>query len=336
MNNANPQNKKRRAIEVLFSVAITVGILGFLFSQISLTDLTLIISEISIAVLALVFVLMVAINALRAYRFRVLLSAKEMPFVRLTGTVLVCNFVTNILPAGIGHLSYPVLFQRNFGVPLSRGIAILLLARIFDLMIIFIIFLLSAALAQAIPASMTSAVHSISLVVLIALILLVSVVVLVRFSARFASRFQVFIEKSLSRGPLFTKEGATKATKAFAAVRVINSNANLTKVIVTSLGIWTGMYLVGFVLLRDLNVMIDIATSFTAQSLTLITMILPVQGIGGFGSFEGAWAGAFFLLGVPKAVAILSGVIIHLILFIYHATLGIAGAITIRRYLFGK
>ena len=114
-------------------------------------------------------------------------------------------------------------------------------------------------------------------------------------------------------------------------MKVIDSATSLTKVVVSSLGIWGGMYSVGFILMRDLNVNLDIATSFTGQSLTLVTTILPIQGIGGFGSFEGAWAGAFLLLGVPKATAILSGIIIHLILFIYQAILGSVGVVMSRR-----
>jgi len=336
MNTTGSTGRKRGIVEITLSVAIAGGILGFLFSQIDLADLRLIVSEISIAVLALVFVLIIAINTLRAYRFRVLLSKKEIPFVRLTGTVLICNSITNLLPAGIGHLSYPILFRRNFGVPLSQSIATLLLARIFDLMAISIIFLLSATLAQDIPASITSAIHLISLFVLIALIFLASVVVLVRFSDRFTSRFRLFMDRLLSKGPESARKGVAKVIEAFVAVKVINSVANLTKVAITSLSIWAGMYLVGFILMRDLNVNLNIATCFTGQSLTLVTTILPIQGVAGFGSFEGAWAGAFILLGIPKAIAILSGVIIHLILFIYHAILGVAGAITIRQYLFGK
>lgn len=332
MNTAAPMGRKRRAIELSIAVAITIGILGFLFSRVSLAELRLIVSEISVAVLVLVFVLMVAINILRAYRFRVLLllPGREIPLVRLTGTVMICNFITNVLPAGIGHLSYPVLFQRNLGVPLSHGIPILLLARIFDLMVICLIFLVSATLAQAIPASMTSAIYSISLIVLIALVFLVSLVALVRFSDRFASRLKLLMEKPLSRGPLVARKGAAKVTEGFAAMKVINSPANLLKVAASSLGIWAGMYLAGFILMTDLNVNLDIATCFTGQSLTFVTTILPIQGVGGFGSFEGAWAGVFILLGVPKAVAILSGVIIHLILFIYNAILGLVGGIMLK------
>lgn len=327
MSATAPVGRKRRILKITLGIAIAGGILGFLFSQISLAEFRLIVSEISIAVLVLVFILMVAINTLRAYRFRLLLSRKEISIIRFTGTVLVCNLVTNILPAGIGHLSYPALFRRNFDVALSQSIPILLLARIFDLVTICIIFLLSATLAQTIPASMTFAIQSISLIVLIALIFLVSVVALGRFSDRFASRLQLLIEKLLSRGPLFLRGGAAKVIESFTAVRIINSTANLTKVMASSLGIWIGMYLVGFVLLRDLNVNLDIATCFTGQSFVLLTNILPFQSIGGFGSFEGVWAGAFFLLGVPKTTAILSGIIAHLILFIFQVILAAVGLI---------
>lgn len=250
------------------------------------------------------------------------------------GTVLVCNFVTTILPFGIGQLSYPALFRRNFGVALLEGVPLLLLARIFDLMAICFIFLLSSSAAKNMPTEAALAIDSIGLAVLVLLIVLVSVLIVLRGSDKAVPQLQRFSDRIVSRGPRFSKKGADKVIESLGTVRNIKSTTSLVKVAATTMGIWGCMYLVGFMLMGDLGVSIDIATCFTGQTLTLVTIILPVQGVGGFGSFEGAWAGAFILLGVPEAIAISSGIVIHLITFSYQVILGLVGFVIIRNYLF--
>lgn len=330
MSTTEHLGKKGAALRIALGFAIAGGVLGFLFSQVTLADLSSIISEVSIGVLLLVLLLNIITNILRAYRFQVLLSDRDIPLFKLVGTVLVCNAVTSVLPAGIGHLSYPALFRRNFGVALSQGVPLLLLAMIFDLTAICCIFLVSSSLAKAVPAEAASVIDSIGLAVLVVLVVLVTTLAVLRSSDRAVPQLQRLSDRVLSKGPQFAKRGADKIIEGLNAVRTIKSSANLVKVVATSVGIWGCMYLVGFILMRDLGVSIDVATCFTGQSLTLVTTILPIQGIGGFGSFEGAWAAVFILLGISEAMAISSGLIIHLILFVYQGILGLAGGIISR------
>jgi len=53
--------------------------------------------------------------------------------------------------------------------------------------------------------------------------------------------------------------------------------------------------------------------------------ILPIQGIGGFGTLEGSWAISFMAMGVTKEAAISSGFVMHIISIIYLAILFIIG-----------
>lgn len=323
--------RKKHVIKTIFSIAITGGILGFILSRIKIEDFLLTISEISFTTLILIFLIMVLLNVLRAYRFKVLLPDKGISFSRLIGVVFFCNLITNIVPLGIGQISYPILFKRYFTVSLTQGISILLLARIFDLIAICFIFLLSAYLAQGIPESMNYAMNTIIVVVSIIVSTILLLVIFIIFCSSRTQWLQSFLYRTSNIRNRLLRKLVYKITEAVIALNAINSKPIFLKVAISSLGIWVLMYFIGFTLMKGLNVNIDIATCFVGQSFPLITNILPIQGFAGFGSFEGSWAGAFFLLGIPEVLAISSGIIVHLIILIYQALLGLTGVLMIRR-----
>jgi hypothetical protein len=56
--------------------------------------------------------------------------------------------------------------------------------------------------------------------------------------------------------------------------------------------------------------------------ITLTTTILPIQGVGNFGTMESVWVGASLLLGIPLNVAILSGFSAHILSITYILIIG--------------
>ena len=66
-------------------------------------------------------------------------------------------------------------------------------------------------------------------------------------------------------------------------------------------------------------------TVLFASSFAIITTILPVQGIGGFGTMEGGWTIGLMAMGVTKGIAISSGFSYHIIVLFYIGILGCIG-----------
>jgi uncharacterized membrane protein YbhN (UPF0104 family) len=60
----------------------------------------------------------------------------------------------------------------------------------------------------------------------------------------------------------------------------------------------------------DINMQIEAV--FLASTILFMLSILPIQGIGGFGTFEGSWAVSFMAVGVSKEAAISSGFLSHI------------------------
>jgi hypothetical protein len=66
-----------------------------------------------------------------------------------------------------------------------------------------------------------------------------------------------------------------------------------------------------------------------ASSFAVFSTMLPIQGIGGFGTMEGGWALGFIAVGAAEEVAINTGFGFHLIVLLFTITLGIYGYIKI-------
>jgi len=78
--------------------------------------------------------------------------------------------------------------------------------------------------------------------------------------------------------------------------------------------------------------------SFPAASLgtafTKLTSVLPIYGIGGFGTTEGFWSLGFVALGVEKTTAIVTGFVYHIFSILYTLIVGITSLLSSWKKLF--
>jgi len=75
---------------------------------------------------------------------------------------------------------------------------------------------------------------------------------------------------------------------------------------------------------------------FVGASLAEFAASTPLSGIAGFGLYEGVWAGAFYLLGYPRGLAVLSGISAHVITQAFGYSLGVAAIMMLMLPLRGR
>jgi hypothetical protein len=68
-----------------------------------------------------------------------------------------------------------------------------------------------------------------------------------------------------------------------------------------------------------------------ACSFGFMTSILPIQGIGNFGTFEAGWTAGFLIVGLPAELAISTGFGFHIITLLFNILLGAYGYLAIHR-----
>ena len=132
----------RRTLVKITTVVITLFFVAILFTQISPGDIVKTLSQINPLCLIAGFFLYTGCYIFRTARFYYLLN-REIPVPDLFPVVCLHNVINMVLPAKTGELSYVYLVNKHHGRTIGEGIATLLIARIFDIISISVLFLVS-------------------------------------------------------------------------------------------------------------------------------------------------------------------------------------------------
>ena len=313
----------RETIAKISTVVITIVLVAILLSQIQIGAVITTLASINPLFLIAGFVLYACSYFLRALRFHILLNRK-VGLRDLFNIVCVHNLVNNILPARTGELSYIYLLKKLHNKKAGEGIATLFVARVFDFIAISLLFFISALMIQDLPEMIMKAVWVIGFLLVVIVILLT---ILLYFGESFLNRvrrfFRMFnLDKKYFADYLLRK--GEEAVESFDEIKT-NGKVRAIEVIIISFGIWLFMYSINYALITAININLDFFAVLLASTFSLFTTVLPIQGIGGFGTYEGGWTVGFIAVGLTKEVAISSGFTVHIIGLIYFLIMGIYG-----------
>lgn len=306
-------NKKR-----IIQAIITIGLVIFLLSYIEVEKIAETISAIPPVLFLFCFILYLFSYFLRTFRFRILLN-ENIGFKDLFSIVSVHNMLNNILPARTGELSYIYLIKRNNDISIEKGVATLMIARIFDFIAISLLFIISAIVIKDLPVLISNA-------LIIVLILLMLVVILLISLTLYRESGIALIEKIATKLKLnkfrIVNSLITKGKETIKNFGILKSKKIVLFVFLHSLLIWLFLYSISYILYNEMGIELSFWKIVLCSTLALFTFILPIQSIGGFGIQEGAYAIAFIAMGISKELAITSAFSLHIISYIYFLILG--------------
>jgi uncharacterized protein (TIRG00374 family) len=311
------------------AVLITVALLAILLSQVSVADVVTTLTSINPLYLVAGLVLYACSYFFRALRFRILLNG-ELTMRDLVNVVCVHNMMNNLLPARTGELSYIYLLNKIHGRNTGEGIATLVIARVFDFITIAGIFLCTVVILQHMPDTAAQAVPY--ALIAVSLSIVVITILLKSDKRKILSIIgNLFGRYKLDKHPVGSRilSKTHETADSFDAL----SNAGLyfhLRVLATTIGLWVSLYTFYYCMALAMHVDIGYIPAVFASSFAVFTTVLPIQGVGGFGTIEGGWAIGFILVGVPDAVAVASAFGFHLIMLVYTVFFGVGGYISLK------
>ncbi|RLI87096.1 MAG: hypothetical protein DRO76_02845 [Candidatus Altiarchaeales archaeon] len=313
--------------KIILPAVVTILLLAVLLSQIDIRDILLVISSISPIYVLLGFILYSISYLLRTLRFDILLDGK-VGIKDLFSIVCIHNMSNNLFPARTGEFSYVYLLKKVEKIQTSEGIATLMLARIFDFISIFLLFFISTFMVKDLPLIVSNAILGVTLLLALVVLFLISSLYygdkLVKIVKDFCSKLGLMKFHLME----FLLEKMGETVNGFNSIRSKNT---ILYSLIFSIFIWSSLYSMNYVLLKGMNMNIDLWIVILGSTFSIFTTILPIQSIGGFGTMEGAWAISFISLGIPKEMAIASGFGVHIVLFLYFLIWGFFGILRIRR-----
>ncbi len=319
--------KRNDLLKIVLSLIVSIILVFLLMSQITLSDIIKILTEIPFEYLLAAFFVYITFNLFRALRFQLLVT--KISFWDMLLINFINGFLLNVMPSRTGDLSYLYLLKKK-DVPLRESLSTLLVARIFDIIALAALFLISVLmLGENVP----SVIADISVFVLLLLILLISLVVVLYYGVKSAwvkELCKKFLEATKLRKFKILDFIANKFSELADGFAKINIGKKIFELTVYSLCIWVFGYINYFVLMEGIGIHLSIWTVFIGAAFVALSSLLPVQGLAGFGVVEGAWAIAFFTLGVPKELAIASGFVFHIIRLIFATILGVISFVILK------
>lgn len=236
----------------------------------------------------------------RALRWKIMIE--NISLKRLFSVVAIHTLSNNVYPARSGELSFIYLlkdFNKSFIA------SVLLVARLTDILCIALLFCLSLFFLTV------NNNYWFFLPVIMCLILLILCSV-------------IFAERLLpSKGYI----GKIKNFVIDMKNALFDLEKKLLPIFICSFIIWIVKYIAFYFLAISIFKSFGFTISFWqlvfGVSFSELTTVLPFHNIGGFGTFEAGWAGAYIILGFHRKLAVTSGFIFHSLLLIFSALLGV-------------
>jgi uncharacterized membrane protein YbhN (UPF0104 family) len=365
----NSKRNKRQIFFRVLNIVIVVGfgafLVYYLLKQVNIDDIRQALLGMYKPTLIGALAVLLLSNLFRAYRKNILVGSDRIGMGDMFLVAMIRNAFNMVLPARTGELSYIYVLTRRFMFPLEIGVSTLMVVLIFDLVIVFSLILISiiivgintytissvSVIAVAVVLLVISLLSLFYLSNIIDLVLIVYKKILDRLKAH-EERLSYIIEKKpyliliIYRRLLFgfrIREKTRLSYRIYDKLHDVNGNLKIIKgrkiywkvylsSIATRVLKFTSYYLIIHAILSpmgynfsDLNYWVILLATVAAE----ISAVLPTHALAGFGTYEGAFALAFIILGFTQEISIIVGFSYHLVVLLFTVILGIIAMIII-------
>jgi uncharacterized protein (TIRG00374 family) len=325
-----PASKGRRSLWQWASIAISVGLMIFVFTQIEFDEFMAIVASVPAWALVGALVTYVLLNFFRTLRFRTFMPQPHPSVVALLPIVLYHNFLTRVLPFKTGEISYVVLVNRHLRQPVSEGISSLLSARLFELALV----ILGGAFGVLSVTTETPEHRWLTFGVLIAFLIVYMFALyysgaLLRLLSRMWTR--IVAPVAVRRFPKLENRVEEKLGVFASQFDRIHNPRLLLSACILSTCTYSMSMAFDILLMRGLGIDNPLGVLVTIISIKMFLEAAPIA-VSGFGVIEGGWMfGLVTLAGMDSATAASIAFFLHACQVIIAAIVGVVGWFTLTR-----
>ncbi len=326
---------KKKIILYVISILISIFLIWLLLSKIETAVLFTTFKNIHYPALLAFLITALLSSGLRAWRYKWLLKPHPISWKNVLLVTFIRNLFVDLFPARLGSLSYVYVINRRMKFPFETAASSFILAVIFDFItlspfLIFSIFIVGLGSSAVSSPLFLIISFFFFLAILLALLFLIPLIKL--FFKLYCYTINLFrvdkkiwaIKSNKTIEKIIENLSATKNRRILWPVFSISLAQRLAKYGALYFLLYSILSSHGFSL-HDLDFFKTILGVTGAE----LTSILPIKGLGGFGTWESAWVLTFKLMNFQPQLAIISGIGVHLITNLYEYILGILSIIII-------
>jgi hypothetical protein len=320
---------KRKGFYLAASVALSIVLLGLLYSRINIGDLTQTLARIFVPGLIAYMAIALLGAVLRAWRYKLFLSPHPVRWRDILMATFIRNSFIDLLPARLGSLSFIYVLNKRLDFTFEAATSAFVASFVYDFLTLSP-FVVGAALVVGLG---TTAVSTPTVLVIAGVFFAGWILVLVKivWFFRLAVRVYQWVVRLLrwesKRWALVSVEKLAATANSLDAIQ---KKRLAIPFFILSMAVrackYVSIYFLLFALMRsrgfgfaDLSIW-KLILGITGAELT---SALPVKGLAGFGTWESAWALTFALIAIDQKFAILSGLGVHLVTNLFEYALGI-------------
>ncbi len=306
----------RTALRMLVALAVTAGCLYFALRDAQWDEILTVLGRTHYGWVALMAIVSVVSVYLRALRWRVLLAPAGDVAVGPLFSATSVGFMANmLLPLRAGEVIRPVMVGRRTTVPTSAAFASVVLERLFDMLLLFLL-LLTVSFAVPVSTTMQRASYIMSAVILGVLVTLVALL-------RHRERAVAGLRRWAGRLPGALGHRIGDILESFlTGLTGINDGRTVAVLLAYSLTVWVAIGCTfGCGLLA-----LDVSAPLVAASASLVVIVaafvaLP-QAPGYVGTWQAGCVTALAFYGVSREEAIGLSLVTHIIQLLVVVVLG--------------
>lgn len=321
--------QRKKILSIVLSFILSIILIWILLSQIKFEDFVQTFTHIYLPGLLAFFSIAILGATLRAWRYKLLLQPQRIGWGNIFLVTFIRNLFVDLFPARIGSLSYVYVLNKTLKYSFETAASSFVVAFVLDFLTLSP-FLVLAILAVGLGATSLSNMTLLVISLFFFFILFLVFWRVTQISCIFLNFYQWLLKVCKLENQKWAKTSVKKICLTIDELRRIRRRKIDWPLFILSLGIrlakYLSLYFLLFSLLRSHGFSLENLSFFkTILGITgaELSSALPIKGIGGFGTWESAWALTFMLLGFEKRIAILSSSI-HLITNIFEYVLGIA------------
>jgi uncharacterized protein (TIRG00374 family) len=265
----------------------------------------------------------------RALRFKWLIYSKAIPFSDLFRITAFYHLSLMVFPSKLGELSYPSLLNKKSGMNVTEGLALLVVSRVYDFVIVLIILLSVSIGVQGLFKVNTPVV----------IFIVIALIGLMVFGFFYMSNFLRWLLNGWGRIPnwigsrnaRFVLWIQRKMSEVGEDSDAIKTRHSYFPVSLTSVASWVMIFCTFYAYVKSFGIDIPLTKMLFGSTIGVLANALPVSGIGNWGTLEAGWAAGFLMVGLSKEKAIGIGFGIHIIVFIVCAIISFFCWITYKK-----
>jgi uncharacterized protein (TIRG00374 family) len=315
-------------LRILLSAAAAAALLALLawWGNVGPGELAAVVRQLPAQTYLLALGVHASVYVARAARFQALIPPASRPsFASMLAASSAHNLAAYVLPAKTGEAAL-VVYLKAGGVPMRAGLASLLVSRVLDLAT------LSGALACA-TAWLALGEHwhaplwtGLTMAAAFALAAFFFFALSAR-GDRLVAAGQGLARLVRVDRTRFGRRLVERSGELGEALRDAGAGGRLRAAIPVSLAIWGGIFVFYAILAQGFGLppRIGILEAAFGSSLAVLTNLLPINALAGFGTQETGWVVGFGLLGVPRDLSFATGFGVHVVQLANVCVLGLVG-----------